>query len=127
MVSTRCRNPALIAENAGIAGVARSHWTGVHHNSGDMEILMPDSTLAPTSGTHLLTFCGKCNCGCPELYVDHDAAPERRIVITDDFGQRIQMSVEQLEAIVEEARAGRITSLVVAELAVGGLTGAVTG
>jgi hypothetical protein len=72
-----------------------------------------------TSGTphHVLTFCGKCSCGCPELFVDHDAAADRRIVLTDDFGQRIQMSAEQLEAIVEEARAGRITSLVGAELA----------
>ncbi|CAO5259830.1 hypothetical protein [Frankia sp. AgKG'84/4] len=68
---------------------------------------------------HLLTFCGKCDCGCPELLVDHEAPAERRIVITDDFGQRIQMSVEQLEAIVEEARAGRITELVIAELALG--------
>ncbi|MCK9895864.1 hypothetical protein [Frankia sp. AgB32] len=68
---------------------------------------------------HLLTFCGKCSCGCPELLVDHEAPTERRIVITDDFGQRIQMSVEQLEAIVEEARAGRITELVTAELALG--------
>jgi hypothetical protein len=72
----------------------------------------------------VLTFCGQCSCGCPELYVDHAAAPDRRIVITDDFGQRIQMSVEQLEAIVDEARAGRITSLVQTELAVGPLPAA---
>ncbi|MCK9877463.1 hypothetical protein MXD59_17075 [Frankia sp. Ag45/Mut15] len=51
--------------------------------------------------------------------MDHDAAPERRIVITDDFGQRIQMSVEQLQVIVDEARSGQITTLVDAELALG--------
>jgi hypothetical protein len=68
---------------------------------------------------HILTFCGKCSCGCPELFVDHDAPAERRIVLTDDFGQRVQMSVAQLEVIVEEARAGRITELVDAELALG--------
>lgn len=67
-------------------------------------------------GKHLLTFCGKCSCGCPELYVDHGAPAERRVVLTDDFGQRIQMSVEQLAVIVEEARAGRITELVNSEL-----------
>jgi hypothetical protein len=72
---------------------------------------------APGTPRHVLTFCGKCSCGCPELFVDHDAAPDQRIVLTDDFGQRIQMSVEQLEVIVDEARAGRITSLVGAELA----------
>ena len=35
---------------------------------------------------HIATFCGQCNCGCPELYLDDAAAPERRVVITDDFG-----------------------------------------
>ncbi|SNQ45959.1 conserved hypothetical protein [Frankia canadensis] len=68
---------------------------------------------------HVLTFCGKCSCGCPELFVDHEAPAERRIVLTDDFGQRVQMSVEQLQVIVEEARSGRITDLVDAELAMG--------
>lgn len=74
----------------------------------------------PDALSRVITFCGKCSCGCPELYIDHEAEAERRIVITDDFGQRIQMSVEQLEVIVDEARAGRISSLVAAELAVGG-------
>ena len=32
----------------------------------------------------------------------------RRIVITDDFGQQIQMSVEQLDALVAEAKDGSI-------------------
>jgi hypothetical protein len=36
--------------------------------------------------------CGNCNCGCPELFVDRQAAPERRIVITDDFGQFLSAS-----------------------------------
>ncbi|WP_261576248.1 hypothetical protein [Frankia gtarii] len=74
---------------------------------------------AAESSRHVLTFCGKCSCGCPELFVDHTAPAERRIVLTDDFGQRIQMSVEQLQVIVDEARAGRITELVDAELALG--------
>ena len=54
---------------------------------------------------HIATFCGSCNCGCPELHVDEAAAPERRIVITDDFGQRIQMSTDQLADLVAAARA----------------------
>jgi len=61
---------------------------------------------------HVATFCGQCNCGCPELYVDPAAPEERRIVITDDFGQRIQMSVAQLRAIVDDARAGVLDELV---------------
>jgi hypothetical protein len=55
---------------------------------------------------HVATFCGQCNCGCPELYIDHDAAPERRIVITDDFGQRIQMSHDQLRDLIADVKSG---------------------
>jgi hypothetical protein len=55
---------------------------------------------------HIATFCGKCDCGCPELFIDHDAAPERRIVLTDDFGQRIQMSHSQLRDLVADLKSG---------------------
>ena len=58
-------------------------------------------------------FCGKCSCGCPELFVDHDAPEERRIVIIDDFGQRIQMSVGQLQDLVTDVKAGRLDELFV--------------
>jgi hypothetical protein len=58
--------------------------------------------------TRFAILCGQCSCGCPELFVDHDAAPERRIVITDDFGQRVQMSSDQFRVLVEEARSGRL-------------------
>lgn len=58
--------------------------------------------------TRLVLLCGQCNCGCPELLVDNDASPEKRIVITDDFGQRVQMSTDQLRVLIEEARSGRL-------------------
>lgn len=57
---------------------------------------------------HVATFCGKCDCGCPELYVDPDATPERRVVITDDFGQRVQLSVDQLRDLVAAAKDGSL-------------------
>nr|WP_075846902.1 hypothetical protein [Saccharomonospora sp. CUA-673] len=57
---------------------------------------------------HIATFCGNCDCGCPELYVNPDAAEERRIVITDDFGQRIEMSREQLAVLVADIKAGAV-------------------
>ena len=60
---------------------------------------------------HIATFCGSCNCGCPELFVDEQAAPEKRIVITDDFGQRIAMSTEQLADLVASARDGVLDGL----------------
>ena len=55
---------------------------------------------------HVATFCGKCDCGCPELFLDPAAEPDKRVVITDDFGQRIQMSVDQFDDLVEQARTG---------------------
>ena len=58
-------------------------------------------------------FCGNCGCGCPTLYVDEAAAPEQRIVLTDDFGQRVQMSADQFRSLIDEAKAGRLDSTVV--------------
>ncbi len=65
----------------------------------------------PTGYRHVATFCGSCNCGCPELFVDESAGAERRIVITDDFGQRIQMSVEQLCDLVSDVKGGVLDEL----------------
>jgi len=62
--------------------------------------------------TSVARFCGKCSCGCPELFIDPDAPAERRVVITDDFGQRIQMSVAQLADLVDDVKAGRLDELV---------------
>jgi hypothetical protein len=61
---------------------------------------------------HIATFCGDCNCGCPELFLDESAAPEKRVVITDDFDQRIQMSLAQLEDLVADVKAGVLDRLV---------------
>ncbi|HEY8527126.1 MAG TPA: hypothetical protein VIL48_19295 [Acidimicrobiales bacterium] len=57
------------------------------------------------------TFCGKCSCGCPALHVDESAPPERRIVMTDDFGQRIEMSLGQLRDLVDGVRTGALDQL----------------
>jgi hypothetical protein len=67
--------------------------------------------------TRLALLCGQCNCGCPELLVDHEAPPERRVVITDDFGQRVQMSADQFQVLIEEARSGRLDEALSALLA----------
>ncbi|MDX3076086.1 hypothetical protein ACIP98_02940 [Streptomyces sp. NPDC088354] len=53
-------------------------------------------------------FCGNCDCGCPTLYVDESAPPEQRVVLTDDFGQRVRMSSDQFRSLVDEAKAGRL-------------------
>lgn len=54
------------------------------------------------------TFCGSCNCGCPQLFVDPEAAADKRVLFTDDFGQRIQMSADQFGSLLDEAKAGRL-------------------
>jgi hypothetical protein len=60
----------------------------------------------------IATFCGQCNCGCPEVWVDYDAAEDRRVVITDDFGQRVQLSLDQLAALVADVKDGVLDELV---------------
>ncbi|MFD9129158.1 hypothetical protein [Kitasatospora sp. NPDC059571] len=60
------------------------------------------------TGAPIATFCGNCNCGCPQLFVDIDAAEERRVRITDDFGQQVQMSREQFADLVARAKAGEL-------------------
>jgi hypothetical protein len=57
-------------------------------------------------------FCGDCSCGCPELFLDPGADEPRRIVLADDFGQRVQMSVEQFEQLVRDAKSGALDSLI---------------
>ncbi|MFD9894888.1 hypothetical protein ACFWY9_36550 [Amycolatopsis sp. NPDC059027] len=55
---------------------------------------------------HIATFCGKCDCGCPELFLAEDAPPERAVVLTDDFGQKVEMSREQLDVFVADIKSG---------------------
>jgi hypothetical protein len=62
---------------------------------------------------HIATFCGSCSCGCPELYIDDAAPPERRVVITYDFGQRIEMSREQLADLVADVRRGVLDEILI--------------
>ncbi|WP_370334196.1 hypothetical protein [Amycolatopsis sp. CFH S0078] len=60
------------------------------------------------------TFCGNCDCGCPELFLDDAAPPERRVVLTDDFGQRVQMSLAQLKVLVDDVKGGALDKVVTA-------------
>ena len=55
--------------------------------------------------TRLALLCDQCE-NCPEVLVDHEAASQRRIVITDDFSQRVQMSEEQFRVLIAQARSG---------------------
>ncbi|AVV45218.1 hypothetical protein C6376_31440 [Streptomyces sp. P3] len=58
--------------------------------------------------TPVATFCGDCDCGCPQLFVDPAAPAERRVVLTDDFGQRVQMSADQFASLVADAKSGTL-------------------
>ena len=57
------------------------------------------------------TFCGECDCGCPQLFVDPTAPAERRVILTDDFGQRVQMSVDEFSNLVDDAKAGKLDGI----------------
>lgn len=73
-----------------------------------------DTSSAVTAGRDLVpvaVFCGNCSCGCPELFLDEAADPERRVVLTDDFGQRVQMSLEQLSFLVSDVKNGVLDHL----------------
>lgn len=59
----------------------------------------------------IATFCGQCDCGCPQLFVDEAAAPERRIVLTDDFGATVRMSAGQFADLVAQARSGALDAV----------------
>ncbi|MGN5379509.1 hypothetical protein BIV25_28135 [Streptomyces sp. MUSC 14] len=68
--------------------------------------------MTDTSGLEpVATFCGECDCGCPQLFVDPAAPTGRRIVLTDDFGQRIQMSADQFSSIVANAKEGKLDGI----------------
>jgi hypothetical protein len=56
----------------------------------------------------LASFCGRCDCGCPQLFVDDTAPADRQVVLTDDFGQHIQMSLEQFGDLIGQARSGAL-------------------
>ncbi|WP_129802817.1 hypothetical protein [Streptomyces sp. F001] len=60
------------------------------------------------------TFCGNCNCGCPQLFVDPAAPADRRVVLTDDFGQRVQMSADQFSNLIEDAKSGKLDGVATA-------------
>ncbi|MEU9178293.1 hypothetical protein AB0C90_15845 [Streptomyces sp. NPDC048550] len=64
--------------------------------------------------TPIATFCGNCDCGCPQLFVDESAPVERRVVITDDFGQRVEMSADQFGSLIEDAKAGKLDAVAAA-------------
>ncbi|MGW7006883.1 hypothetical protein ACWGCW_29745 [Streptomyces sp. NPDC054933] len=71
--------------------------------------------MSDTDGLEpVATFCGKCDCGCPQLFVDPSAAADRRVVLTDDFGQRVQMSADQFSMLIADAKAGKLDSVATA-------------
>ena len=76
--------------------------------------IQPKPTLLPTHPElcSIRVFCGDCSCGCPELFLDPAADDQHRIVLADDFGQRVQMSLEQLEQLVRDVKSGALDELI---------------
>jgi hypothetical protein len=73
---------------------------------------MTESLGSQRNLRRVATFCGNCDCGCPELYFDESAPPERRVVLTDDFGQLVQMSTAQWDVLVADIKAGVVDKVV---------------
>ena len=79
--------------------------------TGPLAESLTESLAGPVAGPqHIATFCGQCDCGCPELWFDPDAEPGKRVVLTDDHGQRIQMNLQQLDDLHAEL-AGSVAAL----------------
>lgn len=70
--------------------------------------------MAVVNPEPIATFCGECDCGCPQLFLDSGAPEDKRVRITDDFGQQVQMSAEQFADLVAQAKAGALDRLTVA-------------
>ena len=49
----------------------------------------------------------------PEIVIDRTVTPDRRIVIIDSFGQRIQMSVDQFRKLAAEGVSERFLKIAV--------------
>ena len=47
----------------------------------------------------------------PEIVIDRTATPDRRIMLVDSFGQRIQMSVDQFRKLAAEGVSDRFQTL----------------
>jgi hypothetical protein len=56
----------------------------------------------------VMKFCCHCHCGCPELFLAPDAPEDRRIVMTDDFGQQIEISVDQFRTFLRHVKSGEL-------------------
>jgi hypothetical protein len=89
---------------------------GSYHEASARCPFEEGAMTANGSLSHVVTFCGQGTCGRPQLFVDTTAPTERRIVLTDDFGDRIRMSVERWETTVGEASSGRLTAMVAEHL-----------
>lgn len=51
-----------------------------------------------------------------QLFVDPDAPEGKRVRISDDFGQQVQMSEEQFADLVAQAKAGALDRLTAASV-----------
>jgi len=70
-----------------------------------------------TTAQPLATFCpnGGCGCdqgpNCPKLFIDDSAPPEQRLVLADDFGFQVRMSVAQFGDIIAQAKSGALDTV----------------
>lgn len=49
----------------------------------------------------IIKACGSSGC-CPEVFIDHNAEPDRNIVIKDDFCKEIRLSASQVISLAKQ-------------------------
>ncbi len=59
-------------------------------------------------GKPIAKFCQPDSPLCPELFVNDKAETNKRIIITDDFGSKVEMSKEQFNAFVKMAKENQL-------------------
>ena len=74
--------------------------------------------LTPVGAQRIATFCGQYSCNCPELWYNPASLDEfKRVIITDDHGQGIELSIDQLDDLYADL--GRAIAILKAEAGIG--------
>jgi|APFre7841882793_1041355.scaffolds.fasta_scaffold409755_1 hypothetical protein len=54
---------------------------------------------APEGYKHVATLCHASSNVCPEVFINEDADELQQVMITDDFGGKIMISIDQLNIL----------------------------
>ncbi len=93
--------------------IIRGEFIPMGSSTTQSDITQADALAALAPGSlgpsrrPIAVLCAKCN-DCPVIAIDETAPEAKRVVITDDFGQEIQMSQDQFQVLIDLAKSGAI-------------------